>query len=275
MSDFREIEHGFDLLRKCFGDEVKRKLFTEILDTCAPGATNKAIELFDQHLTNIRSSTYIASISEHKSEEDLHGRLSMWRAYCGDAGRVAIVFKVPWHTDKLVMGIDALNIRFGPVVYIGENEFDSIFQQIMFNINESQDFLRFAGFDRISNSIFNMLFMSTLCTKHSGFQEEQEWRIIYCPPVWKPTLKQIEKNLMKSERKVIGGVPQKIIIMPLNGEVDDVLEHFDLAYMFDRLIIGPTQYGWPMLEAFKDALQDIGVEDAHQKVFLSNIPLRT
>jgi hypothetical protein len=105
MSDFREVEHGFEILNNCFGDTEKKIKFTEVLDACAVGAAQKAFEEFNRHLISFRSSTYIASISEHKDEEDLHGRLSMWRAYCGDTGRVAIVFKVPWHTKALLAAI--------------------------------------------------------------------------------------------------------------------------------------------------------------------------
>lgn len=268
MSDYREVEHGFDILKNCFEDKEKNNKFTEVLDSCAVGAAQKGHEKFAMHLNSFRSSTYIASISEHKDEEDLHGRLSMWRAYCGDTGRVAIVFKVPWHTKALLEGVNALNIHFSPVAYIAENDFEDVFQVIIQNIEQNHDFICSVGFERVVNSVFKMLFTSTLCMKHSGFKEEQEWRIMYCPSIWPSTL-------MKKKIRAIDGVPQNIYTLPLDGNVDKSLSHFDLAFMFDRLIIGPTQYAWPMLEAFKDALLEIGIEDAHKRVFLSNIPIRT
>jgi hypothetical protein len=38
--------------------------------------------------------TFITSIFEHDDSDDLHGRLSMWRALGMSTARVAIVFKV-------------------------------------------------------------------------------------------------------------------------------------------------------------------------------------
>jgi hypothetical protein len=45
--------------------------------------------------------------------------------------------------------------------------------------------------------------------------------------------------------------------------------------MFDRLIIGPSQYSWPMCEAFTQALKAAGMADAEKRVFISDIPIRT
>jgi hypothetical protein len=108
MSDYSEVEHGFEMLRSFFSDKVKFGSFIGALDACCSGVAQDAINLFDQRGNNIQFSTYIASISEHDDKEDLHGRLSMWRAFGGNAARVAIVFKVPWFS----VGVAALNVMF-------------------------------------------------------------------------------------------------------------------------------------------------------------------
>jgi hypothetical protein len=95
MSDYREVQHGFDMLAKFFSsDNPGLAAFCEALDASAPDAAQEAINLFNQWWNNIRFHTYIASISEHDSTEDLHGRLSMWRAVANTA-RVALVIKIP------------------------------------------------------------------------------------------------------------------------------------------------------------------------------------
>ena len=91
---------------------------------------------------------------------------------------------------------------------------------------------------------------------------------MYFPTMW-------NSPLMTSEIKVIGGVPQKIFKLPLDANIDATIAHLDLPFIFERLIIGPTEYPWPMFEAFSDALTHIGVQEAHKKVFISNIPIRT
>lgn len=97
MSDYREVQHGFDILAKYFSAKSRIDAFSEALDICAPGAALEAVNLFNQWWNNVyfRFDTYIASISEHDSKEDLHGRLSMWRAFGNNTARVALVTKIP------------------------------------------------------------------------------------------------------------------------------------------------------------------------------------
>ena len=53
------------------------------------------------------------------------------------------------------------------------------------------------------------------------------------------------------------------------------LATLDFAQIFDRLIIGPTQYPASVREAFVDELERLGVKDAAERVWSSNIPIRT
>jgi hypothetical protein len=119
MSDFREMQHGFDILARFFSDQQKKAAFKAALDMCAPGAADEAITLFDQWWETIRFHTYIASLSEHLNNEDLHGRLSMWRAFGNSAApRVATVIRIPQFSG----GAIALNLIFSPVAYFTEAE---------------------------------------------------------------------------------------------------------------------------------------------------------
>lgn len=268
MSDYREVEHGFEILRNIFADESNLDLFYKALDSCVPGAAKEAIQLFNGQLGSIRSGTYIASISEHNSEENLHGRLSMWRAFGGDTGRVAIVLRIPWFTKGLRTAMQDLNLFFSPVVYLTKDDYLKEFQRIIENINSNHPVLCSVERSKIVNSIFHMLLTGTVCLKHYGFREEREWRVMHFPNLW-------PSSLMKHETKVIGGVPQKIYKLPLDAAVAPTLTDMELPRIFDRLIIGPTQYSWPMYEAFSEALSNIGVHEAHTKISISDIPIRT
>ena len=73
------------------------KLFESALDgsVSGPGGVGmETIALFHQDWPNVRSQTYVACVSEHRDQEDVHGRLSMWRAF-GRGARVALVFHFP------------------------------------------------------------------------------------------------------------------------------------------------------------------------------------
>jgi hypothetical protein len=82
MADFMEVEIGHDMLERAFSDGA-RKHFFDALDLIVSEAAEEAVKRFDEWWEHIRFSCYISSISEHDNDEDLHGRLSMWRALLG------------------------------------------------------------------------------------------------------------------------------------------------------------------------------------------------
>lgn len=263
MTDYREVQHGFDILLKFF-DKPKTESFAAALDKSAPGAATEAINAFNQWRNTILFNTYIASISEHDDKEDLHGRLSMWRAFGGNTAHVAIVLKVPW----LSGGAQALNLLFSPVAYLTEEKAHDVLYEVIRNIEANCDFLRSVDHQVIVNVVFYMLLASATCLKHEGFREEREWRAIYHP-------KFRASPLMESSTEVIGGVPQIIYKLPLDGTVDPALAQLDFSHLFDRLIIGPSPYQVAMFEAFAAELTKAGVEEAHTRVFVSDIPIRS
>jgi hypothetical protein len=94
--------------------------------------------LFDESFKAIRFHLHIASLSEHDKEEDMHGRLSMWRAFGGNTARVAIVFRIPRNPPG---GIN-LQILFSPVGYFDDDEAFSVIREVTANIRSRCDFLR-------------------------------------------------------------------------------------------------------------------------------------
>ena len=264
MADFREVQHGFDILAKFFSDKPKLDGFTSAVDQCAPGIALEAINLFNQWWTDTRQHTYISSISEHLSTEDVHGRLSMWRAFGDDTAKVGIVFRIP----KLSGAAMSLALLFSPVAYLTEIETHDLIGQVIENVNSNTDFLQ--GIDRgeILAWVFTMLLSGVTCQKHEGFTEEREWRAIYSP-------NRNPSPLMENSIEVISDIPQTIYKIPLDSSMSSELADLDFAVMFDRLIIGPTQYPVVMMDTFKTALEASGVANAGEKIFASLIPIRT
>lgn len=264
MVDYQEVEHGYKMLLSFFSDPAKREAFTVALDSCAPGAAMEALTLFDGWWAHIRFNTYIASIAEHEDCEDLHGRLSMWRAFGGAIGKVAIVFRVPYYSG----GAEQLNLMFSPVAYLNETQVHEAVHAVIKNIENEAEFLQTLDRQIVISWVFNMLLAGATCIKHEGFEEEREWRAIYTP-------KRMASALIIPSTEVIGAVPQLIYQIPLDKAVSPALADLDLASMFDRLIVGPSPYPWVMYEAFTDALAKAGVADASSRVRISEIPLRT
>jgi hypothetical protein len=110
-----------------------------------------------------------------------------------------------------------------------------------------------------------MLVAAVTCLKHPGFKEEREWRLIYAP-------KRQPSSFIEASTEVVGGIPQVVYKIPFDMTVDEQLRRFDLANIFDRIIIGPSQYPWSMAEAYIIALKNAGISEP--KIVLSEIPIR-
>jgi len=264
MTDYREVQHGFDILYRFFSNEDKKKSFISALDECHPNAAAQAIDLFDKWYKDIYLQTYITSISEHDQTEDLNGRLSMWRAFGGNTARVAIVLNIPWRTS----GAEALKVMFSPVAYLTEEKAHELLGEVIKNIKANCYFLSSLDSQIIINWVFHMLVAGVTCLKHDGFKEEREWRAIY-----NPTLN--HSTLMEFSTEIIGGVPQKIYKLPLDKKFSESLTDLEFSQIFDRLIIGASPYQSVMYEAFSDALEKAGVSEPMSKVWVSGIPIRS
>lgn len=265
MADYREVQHGFSIFKSFFDDAKKRKKFTDALDTCSVGVAVEGIDLFNNAWNNtVQMETYITSLSEHQESENVHGRLSMWRAFGTSPARVALVLNIP--SDSLASL--ALGIQFSPVAYLSEKAVHNVVDGVITSIYADCAYLR--GLDRriLVQMVFRMLLFGVVCLKHEGFHEEREWRAIYQPRIQ-------SSQLMKPATKVIaGGVPQIIYEIPMDVKVSAELADLDFVKMFNHLIVGPTPYVWPMYEAFVNALTDAGIADATKRLVPSGIPIR-
>jgi hypothetical protein len=262
MSDFREVQYGFQLLRQYL--EGSRAKFDGALDACFTGVAAEALKIFDGWWQSIQLQSYITSISEHDASEDLHGRLSMWRAFGGSTARVALIMNVP-----LALGINAnLGAMLSPVAYFNSDSVARELDSILENVRVNQEFLR--GTDRQGgvNSVFMTLATAVVSLKHEGFHEEREWRVIHFPKI-------LPSPYIPSSIEVVGGVPQIIYKISFKDNPEAELSGLEPSELLDRVIIGPTQFPWAMYEAFVAALESAGIADAGSRVHVSQIPVRT
>jgi hypothetical protein len=263
MSDYREIQHGFEMLGKIFFEKSSKAAFVGTLDSCTPSVATEAIEKFEQWSRDIRFSTYLACISEHDSNEDMNGRLSMWRAFGGSTVRVGMVFSLP----RISNGSLALRLIFSPVAYLTEKQIRESFAEVVRNIGAGRSFLQSVNREVLVQTVFYMLVAAATCLKHEGFREEREWRAIYTPTL-------LPSPLMERSTEVICGVPQVVYKLPLDTGASPELADLDFGQIFDRLIVGPCPYPWVVYEAFRDALAATGVQGAAERVHISGIPVR-
>jgi|SRR5579864_8788498 len=265
MADYREVQHGFDIFNQYFLDATKGKAFIDAFDACSPGVANEAITAFNNWWQDISLNTYIACLSEHDDLEDQHGRLSMWRAFGGTGTRVGIVLRFPYVSSSAL----ALAVSFSPVAYLSESGAHAIIDEVVANVSvqTNREYLRTLKREAFVQLIFQMFVSGVVCLKHVGFHEECEWRAIYTPGRWL-------SSLITSSIEVVAGVPQIVYKVPLDSSASPLIADLDFAKVFDRLIVGPTPYPWPVYGAFVEALETAGVADAQVRVFVSGIPIR-
>ncbi|ASP32683.1 DUF2971 domain-containing protein [Labrenzia sp. VG12] len=261
MNDFMELEYGLECLTSSLA--VHRERYIEVFDNIFDGFTAELTQYFNDWLPTIRSDTYITCLSEHLATEDTLGRLSMWRAYGGQTGVAFVVSGKPFLTPS-----DALNAYTSPVEYLSRSQFEQEFIQFIESIQGNATWVKSLGRDTVKAYMFAALRFAMLCTKHPGFHEEREWRVIYSP-------KYEHSKKITIDVESIGGTPQKVCKIPLKDIPEEGLTGIEVPSLLDRIIIGPTQYPVEMREAFIDVLEKAGVAEAEQKVIISDIPLRT
>lgn len=259
MNDFKEIEYGMECLNATWSGVAGAQL-QQLLDQVFPGLSKRLVDVFNSWLPHFRSETYLVCLSEHLDVEDNIGRLSMWRAYGGDNG-VALVLR---NTAFTSAGGD-LGASTSPVAYMSVREFEDEFAKLYNSLNGQRNYLAELGEERLLATCFQALRMAVLCTKHPGFSEELEWRVIHSPT-------QQPSEQLRESIEVVRGVPQKVFRIPLEVMPNGL----DLSpdALIDRVIIGPTSHPLAMAQAFVTLLGEAGVSEPHTKVWLSDIPLR-
>src|SRR6516165_6993094 len=61
MVDYREVQHGSEMLADFFNETTHRSDFCIALNACHPNIGEESLRLFDQWWGNIRVNTYICS----------------------------------------------------------------------------------------------------------------------------------------------------------------------------------------------------------------------
>ena len=261
MNDYLEVQYGLTLLQDTYYATAVGAAFQTALNRIFDGITKDVEQRFNSWRPHFALNTYFTCVSEHLSTEDAFGRLSMWRAY-GDTTGVALVLD----NSVFLTPAEGLKAYSSPVAYLNKQKFETEFGRIAENIGKEAEFIRTQGREQITGRVFNMLMFAALCTKHPGFAEEKEWRVVYCPSLE-------QSSHLTKELRAVNGLPQCIYKIPLK-DIPQAGYFGAIPKLIDRIIIGPTQYPRTLFEAFVELFGEAGVKDPHTKVCVSDIPLR-
>ncbi|MGV8713061.1 MAG: DUF2971 domain-containing protein [Nitrosomonas sp.] len=262
MNDHSEIRHGLDCLVKSYNSD-SGEVLKEALNLYYPGITKEIEEVFNSWIPKIQNETYVLCLSEHSMEDDQYGRLSMWRAYGGEAGVALII-----NGGVLFRPSNALASYSSPVGYFNDEQLREELELVASRIAGNPKLIGEIGRDGVKNAIFQMFRFAAVCTKHPAFKEEREWRIISSPAFE-------SSDLMPFHTEIIGEISQKILKIELKDHPQRGLIGLDPSALIDRILIGPTDYPEVIAQALSHALEKIGVKHARSKITFTNIPLRS
>lgn len=173
MNDVDELRYGMNL-----GVHAVRS-HTGLREACAPAHYNALLDEFDRLYAAFDDQdafdVYVFSCSEHDDEIGDDGLLSMWRGYGGDGNGVAIVFDM----GPLLLARPPLLVR--QVQYLSYEASEAWMQHKLQRFAQA---LRNAGrpveeMPAAAAALFERIKLFALFTKHRGFHEEREWRIVY------------------------------------------------------------------------------------------------
>lgn len=259
MNDFLEISYG----RSCIAEVLANRLshLQLVLQSKHPGLAEEIVTWLSEVETVATNHTYLTSFAEH-NQDDYLGKLSMWRAYGGPIAGAAIIF----NTEVFQSDNDQINVFAHPVTY-GADAFAEHFQNMLNILLQSQDLLAQVPRESAKSVIFHSLRDLMLTTKHPGFREEQEWRIIHSPSLF-------ASAFVQHEIVSVAGIPQAVYKVPLEDRPGLNMPELNLDKIIHKVIVGPCQYPQQVAFALHVALDAAGVTNSGDRITISDIPLR-
>lgn len=264
MNDLEEVRFGVlngvavikesEILSAALQTNARHKTFTDALD--------HFVTYFEEkHLLD----TYVFCLSEH-AQEDRDGLLSMWRGYGGNGKGAALVFD----TSKLGVTEDS-SLIVARVRYGSKDErfewFDkaaSTSATVLIDHHIPDDKIYLA-----SAAIFERIKLFALFSKHHGFKEEKEWRVVYMSE------RDTDGKLKSMQHYFNGprGVEPKLHfkVAPIEGVTSPDLS-FDK--ILSAMLLGPSTSSPLAVLSVKRMLDVIGKSELKDRLIASSIPLR-
>jgi len=267
MNDLQELNYGVDLGYRYVmqSNVIERALKCKSRADYARQQFGRFVESFVLSGSN---DVYIFCLSEHDIQER-DGVLSMWRTY-GDKGAGAalvlntgflrdggdsplLIAKVHYKTDdqRRESVIRMVNIWVDSLLKIEQSGFTE------HEINACMQ------------SLFLCIEMQALTTKHEGFREEKEWRLIYTRDT---DPKHVLTKRLSYNLSITGAEPK--LKFPLEPMPLDPIDTWTFDSILDQIILGPGMSRRLNKLAVERMLCECQKPAFLTKLCISTIPLR-
>lgn len=265
MNDHEEMRFGINMAAREFRQhEGVRK-------ACGGDARYEALcAAFEDKLFQVSNEhafdTYIICFSEHHPEQDRDSRLSMWRGYGGNGSGAALVLNTA--ISPYVPGSPLI---LSKVLYASRKD------RIAWINAKLDEFATLVATQDIPTSLFYVAVHSllerfkifALFTKHDGFREEQEWRLLY--------LKDRDKaNLFSGMLSYVAG-PNGIepkLKLKASGVAAMIATDFSLRSIIHQIILGPSISSGLAISSVIRMLETLKMPNLCGKVVGSDTPYR-
>jgi hypothetical protein len=267
MNDWEEVSFGIQEGIRLFmnSPEIESaSQSTERFELLRSALWSYYITFVNEHMPD----TYVLCFSKHE-KEDTDGLLSMWRGYGGNGKGVAIVLdtaKIPVDEQSPLFIIS--HVHYGTVEQRREYVRQRYILQFAEIIKKSAlpDEKLYIG----SRHFFERIKLFALFTKHRGFKEEREWRVVYMRD--RDYAKKLEEMLdyWIGPRGAEPKLKLKIEALPsLAGET------VTLSQLIDRIILGPSFLSTPLARSTIFRMLDVASKpELKDRIKFSTIPFR-
>jgi hypothetical protein len=173
MNDLHEVRHGLEVANYVFHNQLR----------LPQGFTDDELDglrrMMDQYHFNFLQrgllGLYVFCMSEH-DPNDNDGVLSMWRAYGGAGNGAAIVVRTDWARDLGNYPLLVQKVRYRTLDQ-RHQELIALFKKWVRNVRDSKPPLNLLH--HAIYRLFEQMKLLAISTKHKGFSEEREWRLVY------------------------------------------------------------------------------------------------
>lgn len=266
MNDDQEMKWGF------VEGQAQFRNHSRIFEACNGISSGYEVltkafeEKFDDFANTHAYDVYVACFCKHEPDDN-DGLLSMWRGYGANGGGAAIVFD----TGKL-LAADESPLVLAPVVYASTQErqqwvsakLDSLATAIQAG-RPSHDELR-----AIASEYVDRLKIFALFTKHTGFSEEREWRLVYMSD---RDSSELYKSMLSYSISEAGISPK--FKLPLTRGSPEKLLDLSILPLVRSILLGPKAGSALSVMAINRMLTLVGKPELVGRVVTSSTPFRS